>query len=147
MESVSTYPCPNCGEFINASMTECRFCHAAIDPQAAQAAAAQQERINAACNSASMIRNLASAMWVFFFIRFIPFLGLVGYVALVLFFVVPIRLIIWMVKYGGINTQDVDYKRAKRNLLTALILWLLMPVAVVILIFVFAGAAFVISRG
>src|SRR5215210_7630052 len=100
MQSVSSFPCPNCREFINTSMTECKFCHAPVDPQAAMAAVEQQEKINSACNSASMIRNLAGAMWVFFFLRFIPFLGLLGYVVLVLFFVVPIRLGIWQTKYG-----------------------------------------------
>jgi hypothetical protein len=93
-----------------------------------------------------MIRNLAGAMWVFFFLRFVPFLGLLGYVVLVLFFVVPIRLVIWQVKYGGIKTADVDYARAKRNLLVSLGLWMLMIVATVVLIIVVAGAL-AISRG
>ena len=96
--NVSTFPCPSCREFINTSMSECRFCHAPVDPQAAMAAVEVQEKINAACNSASMVRTLAGAMWVFFFVRYIPFLGLVGLVSLVLFFVVPVWLVVWLVK-------------------------------------------------
>jgi hypothetical protein len=145
MFSASTFPCPSCHEFINTSMTECKFCHAPVDAQAAMLAVEQQEKINGACNSASMIRTLAGAMWIFFFLRLIPFLGLLGWVVLGLFIVVPVRLVIWAVKYGGVKTEDVDYKRAWRNWATALVLWLLMPVVFVVLIFVVAGAA-ILSR-
>jgi hypothetical protein len=42
---------------------------------------------------------------------------------LVLFILVPIRLILWRYKYGGIQTQDRDYKQAKWNWSMALALW------------------------
>ena len=64
---------------------------------------------------------------------------MVGYVALVgmilLFLLMPIRLIMWQVKFGGIRTADLDYKRARREILAALGLWLLMIVVLAVLMF------------
>ena len=140
MFNVSAFPCPNCHEFINTSMTTCKYCSVAIDPQAASSAVELQEKINKGCNDASLVRNLAGAMWVFFFVRFIPFIGLVaGFAVLGLFLFIPVRLIMWQVRFGGIQTADVDYKRAKRNILVALVLWLLMIIVPVVLIFLLAG--------
>ena len=136
MLNVSTFPCPNCREFINTSMTTCRYCSVPIDPQVASTAVELQDTVNSACNDASLVRNLAGAMWVFFFVRFIP---IIGYVALIgmflLFFLIPIRLIMWQAKFGGIQTADLDYKRAKPSLLAALGLWLLMMIVLAVLMF------------
>lgn len=136
MLNVSTFPCPSCHEFISTSMTICKYCSVPIDQQAASTAAELQDRVNGACNDASLVRNLAGAMWVFFFVRFIP---IIGYVALVgmtlLFLLIPIRLIMWQVKFGGIQTADLDYKRAKPTLLAALGLWLSMLIVLAVLMF------------
>jgi hypothetical protein len=40
------FQCPKCGEYINTHMTECRFCHAPINTQEAQTAAAQLDKAN-----------------------------------------------------------------------------------------------------
>jgi hypothetical protein len=74
-------------------------------------------------------------MWVGFFVRFVPFIGIVGLVLMVIgFVVVPAWLIYWQIKFGRIETADVDYKRAKRNWLGALVLWLLLLIILVLLI-------------
>ena len=78
MLNVSTFACPNCHEFISTSMTTCKYCSVPIDPQAASTAVELQDKVNRACNDASLVRNLAGAMWVFFFVRLIP---IIGYVA------------------------------------------------------------------
>lgn len=136
MLNVSTFPCPNCHEFISTSMTTCRYCSAAIDPQAASTAVELQDKVNSACNDASLVRNLAGAMWVFFFVRFIPLIGYVALVGMILvFLLIPIRLIMWQVKFGGIQTADLDFKRAKSTLLAALGLWLLMLIVLAALMF------------
>ena len=136
MLNVSTFPCPNCHEFISTSVTTCRYCSVPIDPQAASTAVELQDKVNSACNDASLVRNLAGAMWVFFFVHFIP---IIGYVALtgmfLLFLLIPIRLIMWQIKFGGIQTADLDYKRAKPTLLAALGLWLSMMIVLAVLMF------------
>jgi hypothetical protein len=141
MFNARPFPCPACHEFINETMKTCRFCSAPVDAQAAAAAITSQERINKACNDASLIRNLAGVMWLCFVLRFVPFIGLVAGIALlILFLVIPVRLVIWLVRFGGIKTEDVDYKSAKRNVLMALVLWVLMLLVPVVLIFLMAGA-------
>ena len=141
MLNVSTFPCPNCHEFINTSMTTCRYCSVPIDPQAASTAVELQDKVNRACNDASLVRNLAGAMWVFFFVRLIPIIGFLASVGMfLLFLLIPIRLIMWLVRFGGIQTADLDYKRAKRNILVAFGLWLLIIIVPIVLIFVLAGA-------
>ena len=141
MLNLSTFPCPNCHEFINTGMTTCKYCSIPVDPQIASAAVELQDKINRACNDASLVRNLAGVMWVCFFVRFIPFVGLVGLIGMVaLFFVVPIRLILWLIRFGGIQTADIDYKGAKRNILVAFGLWLLIIIVPLVLFFLLAGA-------
>ena len=136
MFNVSTFPCPNCHEFISTSMTTCKYCSVPIDPQAAGTAAELQDKTNRACNDASLVRNLAGAMWVFFFVRLIPFIGLVATVGMyLLFLLVPVRLIMWQVRFGGIQTADLDYKLAKRKILVALGLWLLIIIVSTVLTF------------
>ena len=41
----------------------------------------------------------------------------------------------WQVKFGGIQTADLDYKRAKREILAALGLWLLMMIVLAVFMF------------
>lgn len=41
-EGIRVFRCPNCKEFINTSLQQCRFCGAAVDPAVAEAAAAVQ---------------------------------------------------------------------------------------------------------
>ena len=137
MLNVSTFHCPSCYEFISTTATTCRHCSVPIDPQAASSAAELQDKVNEACSDASVVRHLAGAMWVFFVVRFIPIIGYVAFVGMILvFLLIPVRLIMWQVKFGGIQTADPDYKRAKRNLFLALGLWLL----IIPVIFLLDGA-------
>ena len=55
--SPRTFPCPNCNEIINDSMTECRYCSVAIDPGVAQMVADRQEKANQAYSDASYLRT------------------------------------------------------------------------------------------
>ncbi len=60
-----------------------------VHADAAAAAVEAQEKINRACNDASLIRNLAGVMWVCFFVGYLPFVGcFADLAALVLFFLV-----------------------------------------------------------
>jgi uncharacterized membrane protein len=118
-------------------MEKCKYRSITIDPQVANAAVELQDKINRSCNEASLIRNIAGAMWVGFLVRFIPFISIVGLVIMVIgFVVVPPWLIYWQIKFGRIKTADIDYKRAKRNWLGALVLWLLLLIILVVLMFV-----------
>jgi hypothetical protein len=138
---IRTFPCPNCNEMINTSMEKCSYCSAPIDRALAEAAAEVQEKANSAYNDASVIRNMAAVMWVFFLVRFIPFVSIVGWIGMLgLMAVVPIKLVLWQVKFGRIKTSDPDYKRAKMNRNIALLIWSPLPL---LMILVFGAFLFI----
>ena len=117
-----TFPCPNCNEIINDSMTQCRYCSVPVDPGIAQLIADKQERANQAYSDASYLRTAAIAMYVFMGLSFIPFIPLVGWAFLGTFIVVVVLLIRWQVKFGSLQTSDADYKTARRSWVVSLIL-------------------------
>lgn len=65
---------------------------------------------------------MAGAMWVLLVASFIFTAGTAGVFAF--FFLIPLSLIYWQVKYGRLKTPDPDYQKAKRDRLIALLLWL-----------------------
>ena len=65
---------------------------------------------------------MAGAMWILFGVSFILTAGTVGVFGL--FFLIPVYLIYWQIKYGSLKTADPDYLKAKRDRLIALLLWL-----------------------
>ncbi len=117
------FPCPGCGQMIYSDVVKCRFCSSRVDRQAAERGVDLQQRVNTACNQAKMLRNSAGAMWVFFLLGLIPFSQL-GWGFTGLFFVIPVSLIYWQIKFGGMQSSDADYKRAQRDRLIALFIWL-----------------------
>lgn len=134
------FPCPSCGEIIGANATRCRYCSVEIDPQAAQAAAGLQQRVNEACNDASMARNVASVMWVAFAMQFLfAMIGRLAFIGMML--AVPILLIKWQVRFGRLQTNDPDFKAARRNRNIALLLWLPTPFVIIAAVFIFAARA------
>lgn len=120
--SPRTFPCPNCNEIINDSMTQCRFCSVAIDPGVAQLVAERQEKVNHAVSDASFLRTAAIAMYVFLGLSFIPILPAVDWGFVIIFVVVIVLLIRWQIRFSGLVTSDVDYKKARRSWVISLIL-------------------------
>ncbi|HYR77655.1 MAG TPA: hypothetical protein VEM96_17700 [Pyrinomonadaceae bacterium] len=124
-------------------MDKCRYCSSPVDHAAAEAAADIQDKANQAYNDASVIRNMAAVMWIFFLVRFIPFVGIVGWIGMLgMLGGVPIKMILWLLKFGRIKTNDPDYKRAKRNLIFALLIWLPLP----LLLLFFIGLVVFVSQ-
>jgi hypothetical protein len=122
--SAATFPCPNCHQILSADVDHCKFCSVHIDQEAAASAAKLQDKINKACDDASMLRNVAGAMWVFWLARLIPFIGFIaGGATIACFLIAAIWIIHWRVRYGRIATSDTDYSRAKTNWSTALVFW------------------------
>ena len=113
--SPRTYPCPNCKEIINDSMTSCRFCGTEIDPGIAALVAEQQAKANQACSDASFLRIAAVAMFVFLGLSLIPFLPFVYWGFLITFLVTVVLLVRWQIRFGTLNTSDPDYQKAKRS--------------------------------
>ena len=102
---------------------KCRFCKTTLDRQVAAQGADIQARVNTACNQAKMLRNSAGAMWTFFVIGLFTFWP-VGWGFTCLFYIIPVWLVYWQVKFGSLQTLDKDYNRAKRERLVAFLMWL-----------------------
>jgi len=72
-------------------------------------------------------------MFVLLALSIVPFISLITYLGFIItFFVVLVLIVRWQIKFGRLQTNDVDYKRAKRLRTVALVLWLVaIPVFVV----------------
>jgi hypothetical protein len=103
-------------------MTQCRFCSVPIDPGVAQLVADKQEKVNQAVSDASYLRTTAIAMYVFLGLSFVPILPVVDWGFVIIFVVVIVLLIRWQIKFSGLVTSDVDYKKARRSWLISLVL-------------------------
>lgn len=117
------FQCPNCREFINASMSNCSYCGVAINHEAAMAAANVQAKVGQACSDASYLKITARAFVLFYLLDWIPFMPLVGWGALILFIAVPVMLVRWWVKYSKLQTADPDYEKAKRDTIISAVIW------------------------
>lgn len=123
-ESIRVFECPSCSQTINTSLSQCPFCSAPIDGQAAEAAATHTTKVSQACNDASYVRILAGSLVVFWLLTIVPFMGLVGIVGYyVLLVLVPVLAIRWWVRFSSLRADDPDYRRAKRNVRIALVIW------------------------
>jgi ABC-type Fe3+ transport system permease subunit len=111
---VRVFPCPNCSETINTSMTQCLFCSTAIDHTAAEASAAATSRVSQACSDASYLKIMLGTLIPFGLLIFVPILGLVGLVGFVFVkYAVLVMTIRWWVKYRKIETTDPDFSKAR----------------------------------
>jgi hypothetical protein len=123
-EQIRVFECPNCGETINTSVTQCPYCAAPVDRSAAEAGADLTSKVSQACSDASYVRILAGSIIAFFVLFLVPFLGIVGLVGYyVLLVLVPVMAFRWLIRYRSLRTPDPDFRRAKRNVGVALILW------------------------
>jgi hypothetical protein len=112
------FPCPVCKQTIDMVDPKCRFCGATIDPIAAQAAADLMSRINQACNDASYLKIAMVCGLVFLGVMFLPMIGMVGALGyLFLKFAIPVWTILWFVRFGRINADDSDLRRARKFML------------------------------
>jgi len=127
--NLGIFECPACKQTIDASSTQCRFCSAPVDPEAAQAAAEKMAKLNQACSDASYLRTAAISIFVFFGVMFIPFMGLLGLAGYYFLLVaVPVLAIRWWVKFGGIQADDSDFRRARITVIVISIL-IVIPIA------------------
>ncbi len=113
--AVEVFPCPNCKETINTSMSQCTYCGAPVDHSAALLSAAETSRISQACSDASYLKIMAWSILVCFGIFFIPLVGFIGAVGFwFLRIALPVMVVRWWYKFGRIKTDDSDFPSAKR---------------------------------
>ena len=120
------FECPNCKQTIDTSSSHCRFCSASIDPTVAEVAATKMARINRACSDASYLKIAALCAPAFLLILFIPFMTFMGETGIVfLGIAIPIWIILWCFRFLKIETDDPDFRRAKKTVLIVTIAWVI----------------------
>lgn len=124
-EQTLSFPCPSCKEIINDRAEQCKYCGAPIDKGVAQFAAEVQSKVNQAYSDASYLKTAAFALLTLLAISLIPFVPLVLYGAVFIFFSLIVMIVRWQLKFSNINTTDPDYQKAKRNKNIALVLWVI----------------------
>ena len=116
MAEPTIFECPNCKETIDARAETCRFCGVKVDREAARRAAVVLAKVNQACSDASYMRSTALTLPVFFLLRFVPFIALVGTIGFAgVTLVIPFWALRWWLKYRGIETDDADFRRARNR--------------------------------
>lgn len=121
---VQVFRCPNCQEFINTSLTECSFCHATVDVQAAQMAADAQGHAAQAYSDASVLKIMARAFLTLYLLSWIPIIGgFAGWGAFFLSIAVPIMFLRWWKKHASVQSADPDYPKAKKMSFVAMAFW------------------------
>jgi hypothetical protein len=118
---VPLFPCFTCQGIISPTASNCRFCGAPVDYEAARSAAGQQARANQALNRAKTLGILAGTLPMFFLLSFFALLGSRAFLALLVVF--PMLLGLWWIRYGTLSTEDRGFKKARGISLIALAFW------------------------
>jgi hypothetical protein len=123
-EDLDVFECPNCGQTIDVSADECRFCGAKINHEAAEKGAHLLAKIDQACNDASILRYSAVTAFLvplgtaFGLLRQPRFFVLFGFQNVVLGFCVLVLLVsspfpIWSLRWW---TKKREYRERRRGL-------------------------------
>lgn len=137
-QPIKIFRCPTCKEYINTSMTQCRFCGAQLD-QAAFAHARVQERIDRICSLPKMMSRFwflpivfwAGAACIYVYRRWVPasLLNFLFTPAFLLAFIIGVALQLKAIDVGHPNLET-----ARRMVTVSLLIWVLaFPVPAIIL--------------
>jgi hypothetical protein len=111
MAEPTIFECPACKEAIDAKAETCRFCGVKVDHLAAYKAAAVLARVNQACSDASHMKLTAFVVPVFIVLPFI------GGPATLSFAGLTVGILIWAwswrEKYGEIDVEDAEFRKAR----------------------------------
>jgi len=134
MAEPTIFDCPNCKETIDSTAETCRFCGATVDHEAARKAAEVMARINRACSDASYMKSTAFTLPVFFGLRFVPFISLLGTIGFIgLLIGIPIWVLVWRHRYVRIVSPDTDFIKARR---TVMLIGIFVPILLVVFVIV-----------
>jgi hypothetical protein len=114
------FQCPKCNETIDNTAETCRYCGQPVDDAAAVKAAELLSKINQACSDASYMKSCALALPVFFVLRYVIFLSMLGGIGFIgLSIGIPVWALRWWLKYGRIADDDPEFLRARKTVMFA----------------------------
>jgi hypothetical protein len=118
------FPCPSCQATISTTV-QCPFCSASIDPRTIEPAAELMSRLNQARSEAGYLKILAGLMVLF--LAVVSVVGVPRRAAFGQWFLliaVPVMAIRWWVRFGAVRSDDPDFRRARRAIMTAVAIWI-----------------------
>ncbi|MCU1268556.1 MAG: hypothetical protein JWM21_4874 [Acidobacteria bacterium] len=118
LEHLSLFPCFACREIISPTASNCRFCGAPVDYDAARFAAEQQTRLQQAKNRAKALRLLSGAFLVFLLFVLIAWRG--PRTSLALLAVLPVLLAVRWIRPGNSSGGNRDFTKMRGHTLLAL---------------------------
>jgi hypothetical protein len=84
-------------------------------------------RINRACSDASYLKIAALCAPAFLLILFIPFMTLMGEIGIIFLQVaVPVWIALWCFRFLRIQTDDPDFRSAKKTVVIVAIAWVIL---------------------
>jgi predicted RNA-binding Zn-ribbon protein involved in translation (DUF1610 family) len=132
----TVFPCPTCKETTNTSIQHCPFCGTAIDRAVAEASATETTRVSRACSDASYLKIMLGILIPFGALIFFPFLGLSGLVGFAFIkYAIPVMAVRWWIKYGRIQSQDLDLRRARKTVIVVSVVSLVVLLSLHITLF------------
>ena len=141
------FDCPKCKQTIDASAITCRFCGAPVDRDIALKSAALLAKVNQAISEASFMRTVAFSLPVFFVLRFLPMISMLGELGFVgITIVLPIWGVVWWFRYNALEYDGAEYKKARRTVMIATIVVAAVFLLLIVVPFLVAFAIGV-SRG
>ncbi|MBP6820296.1 MAG: hypothetical protein KA368_02070 [Acidobacteria bacterium] len=119
-----TVQCQNCLEFINASLTNCRYCGAVVSLENPPAEGNAKTKVADASRDGYLLTIMARALAVCFIALTFSILSKLALaVFLILLVAVPLMLVRWWVKYRGLQTEEHNYRMARLNTIKAAVVW------------------------
>jgi hypothetical protein len=122
------------------------FLRRAVDRDIALKSAALLAKVNQAISEANYMRTVALSIPVFFLLRFVPFismLGMLGFYGITI--ALPIWGVVWWFRYNALEYDDAEFKKARRTVMIATIVVAAVFLLLVVLGFII-GVAIGLSR-
>lgn len=120
--------CQSCGELVQLGTAKCPYCGMLLDRQRMMESAKANFAITQAISSANTIRTFRPAAFLVLLIavgRFAMGYSFKSNFLLTAVWVFPLITVVrWFMKHGGIHSADEEYLEAKKQMKSALILWL-----------------------
>lgn len=119
--------CQACGELVQVNTPKCPYCGTLLDKQSLLNSAAANFVVTQAISSANTIRTFQPAAYLLILLSISRFAfdHFFRSVLFVIVWMLPLFTVLrWFMKHGGLNSSDAEYLTAKKQMKSALILWL-----------------------
>jgi hypothetical protein len=119
--------CRACGELVQVNTPKCPYCDTLLNQQSLMDSAKINFVVTQAISSANTIRTFRPAAYLLILLslgRFVLEHSFRNLLFVVVWLFPLFTVLRWFMKHGGLNSSDTEYLEAKKQMKSALILWL-----------------------